>query len=281
MLKRIVTVIICLCLLAGCTVKVTEAERESGITESNTSDPTETTTIPPAKAVADINSLSAQKVVWGAGNTENHQPSTEPKTLSEKYSALDALWLTGEDKEVLLTFDEGYENGFTPAILDVLKEKNVKAVFFVTYDFARDNNDLIRRMIDEGHTVGNHSYHHYSMDELDASTAEEEVMYLHRYIEENFDYTMSYFRFPKGEFSEQNLALLQRLNYKSVFWSFAYADWEVDNQPDENAAFTKICESTHPGEIILLHAVSKTNSEILGRVIDDIRQQGYEFKSDF
>ena len=104
--------------------------------------------------------------------------------------------------------------------------------------------------------------------------------YLHNYIEEEFGYTMSYFRFPKGEFSEQSLGIVNNLGYKSVFWSYAYADWDVDKQPEESKAFTNICESTHPGEIILLHAVSQTNANILGKVIDDIRQQGYTFVTD-
>ena len=182
-----------------------------------------------------------------------------------------------DEKSICLTFDEGYENGYTPQILDVLKEKNVQAIFFVTYDFAKDNPDLIRRMIDEGHIVGNHSYRHYTMDEVSDEVAREEVTYLHDYMEKEYGYTMSYFRFPKGEFSERALGIVNDLGYKSVFWSFAYADWDVDKQPDETKAFTDICESTHPGEIILLHAVSKTNADILGKVIDDIVQQGYTF----
>ena len=156
----------------------------------------------------------------------------------------------------------------------------MKAIFFVTYDFVKDNPALVQRMIDEGHVVGNHSYHHYSMDELDVSTAKEEVTFLHDYMEENYNYTMSYFRFPKGEFSEQSLGILQDLNYKSVFWSYAYADWDTQNQPEETKSFTDLCESTHPGEILLLHAVSEVNANILGKVIDDIRQQGYTFTTE-
>ena len=149
-----------------------------------------------------------------------------------------------------------------------------------TIDFARDNPELIKRMIKEGHTVGNHSYHHYSMDELDTATAKEEITFLHRYMQDNFNYTMSYFRFPKGEFSEKSLAIAQSLGYTSVFWSFAYADWNPDSQMQPDKALAKICESTHSGEIMLLHAVSKTNADILGKVIDDVRSQGYNFTTD-
>ena len=111
----------------------------------------------------------------------------------------------------------------------------------------------------------------------DARLPEFLAMTAHDYVEENFGYAMGYFRFPEGVFSEQTLAVAAKLGYRSVFWSFAYADWDVDNPPDESEAFERITSSTHEGEIMLLHAVSKTNADILPRVIDDIRNQGYEF----
>jgi len=272
----------CAALLAGCTPRlngtgVLGESTSATVTESTAVTDTTSTTSPTAKAVAGSEDLSAEKVVWGPGRAENHAVPDEPKTLQEKYASLGAKWLLEDEGKVLLTFDEGYENGFTPQILDTLKEKNVKAVFFVTYDFARDNGELVQRMIDEGHIVGNHSYHHYSMDELDTETAKEEVTFLHEYIKENFNYEMKYFRFPKGEFSEKTLGILRELGYESIFWSFAYADWDVNEQPEATAAFTGICEHTHPGAILLLHAVSQTNADILGKVIDDVRQQGYAF----
>ena len=246
-------------------------------TATTTESTTDESTTPTAEAVASVEAMSTKKVVWGFGNIENHKQPTEPLQLQTNYADLGAKWLLDGKKMICLTFDEGYENGYTPAILDTLKEKNVKAIFFVTYDFAKDNPDLIERMIKEGHVVGNHSYHHYSMDELDVPTAKEEVRFLHDYIRQNYNYTMSYFRFPKGEFSEQSLGILRDLGYKSVFWSFAYADWDTSNQPDETQALKNICDSTHPGEILLLHAVSKTNADILGKVIDEVRFQGYTF----
>lgn len=246
-------------------------------TADTTENTTDGSTTPTAEAVASVESMSTKKVVWGFGKIENHKQPTEPMQLQSNYYDLGARWLLDGEKSICLTFDEGYENGYTPAILDVLKEKNVKAIFFVTYDFAKDNPDLIRRMIKEGHVVGNHSYHHYSMDELDVPTAKEEVRFLHDYIKQNYNYTMSYFRFPKGEFSEQSLGILRDLGYTGVFWSFAYADWDVNSQPDETQALQNICDSTHPGEILLLHAVSKTNAAILGSAIDQIRAQGYNF----
>ncbi len=271
----------CLLCLSGCrTYNNAEIYTES-IKDETLTIPETLTTEPTVQPVAGLESLSVKKVIWGPGNIENHRQPNEPLALNEKYSPLGGKWLTKNEKSIVLTFDEGYENGFTPSILDTLKEKQVKAVFFVTYDFARDNNSLIRRMIDEGHIVGNHSYHHYSMDELDTDSAKEEISYLHDYIKNEFNYTMRYFRFPKGEFSEKSLAIAQSLGYESIFWSFAYADWDTDAQAQPDKAFAKICESTHPGEIMLLHAVSKTNAEILAKVIDDVRQQGYSFTVDF
>ena len=281
-MKKIFLSFLCFTLLCGCT-----AAAESDNTTSNNSGGVSTTitttdefTTPTAEAVAGVESMSTKKIVWGFGSIENHQQPAEPVKLQSNYFDLEARWLLSEENQVCLTFDEGYENGFTPSILDTLKEKNVKAIFFVTYDFAQSNPQLIDRMIKEGHVVANHSYHHYTMDELDVSTAKEEVMFLHDYIKDNYDYTMSYFRFPKGEFSEQSLGILRDLGYTSVFWSFAYADWEPENQPDETEALENILNSTHPGEIILLHAVSKTNADILGRAIDGIRKQGYKFTTD-
>jgi peptidoglycan-N-acetylmuramic acid deacetylase len=281
-LKKFLLSLLCLALLCGCTVKVDTDNTESNISETTTEEQTtdDTATEPTAEAVAGVEAMSTQKVIWGPGNIVDHKQPSEPLQLQSNYFDLEARWLLSEEKSVCLTFDEGYENGFTPSILDTLKEKNVKAIFFVTYDFAASNSALIERMIKEGHIVGNHSYHHYAMDELDVSTAKEEVRFLHDYLKEKHNYTMSYFRFPKGEFSEQSLGILRDLGYTSVFWSFAYADWEPENQPDEAEALRHITESTHPGEIILLHAVSKTNADILGDAIDDIRKQGYEFTVD-
>ena len=216
-------------------------------------------------------------MIWGPGNVIEHERPSAPVELDEKYRELDGNFILEDEKTVCLTFDEGYENGFTPKILDTLKEKNVKAIFFVTYDFAKDNPEIIKRMIDEGHTVGNHTYRHYTMDEIELSVAEEEISYLHNYMKEKHNYEMKYFRFPKGEFSEQTLYLAKTMGYKSVFWSFAYADWDTENQPSEKTALDSIMSSLHNGEIILLHAVSSANANVLPSVIDEIHKQGYNF----
>lgn len=279
--QRILLPVLCVCMLFGCAKGNTNSnENITASKKSETTTKAVETTAPTAKAVAGLDSLSTEKVVWGPGNIVEHKQPNDPLLLQKRFSNMDAQWLLNDGKKICLTFDEGYENGYTPQILDTLKEKGVKAIFFVTYDFASQNPDLVKRMIDEGHIVGNHSYRHYTMDEVSDDVAKEEVSYLHKYVKDKFGYTMSYFRFPKGEFSERSLQIVKDLGYKSVFWSFAYADWDPDNQTEENQAFTHICESTHPGAILLLHAVSKTNADILGKVIDDVKKQGYTFSTD-
>ena len=152
-------------------------------------------------------------------------------------------------------------------------------MFFLTGHYAQSQPELIQRMIDEGHILGNHSQNHPSFPDTPLEECKAEVEEIHNYVKENFDYEMSLFRFPAGEFSEQNLKLLQDMGYRSVFWSFAYRDWEVDNQPDPAQALETIVSKAHPGAIILLHSVSSTNAEVLGSVIDQLREQGYEFKA--
>lgn len=272
------SLIMCLTVFSGCTAK----DDDGAATESSSTSRAETSATNVADTTLEATNLDTQKyskekVVWGPGNITNHQRPTDPENLQAAYSSLGASFLLPDSKQICLTFDEGYENGYTGAILDTLKEKKVQAIFFVTYDFASQNPDLIKRMISEGHIVGNHTYRHYTMDEVTEEAATEEIVYLHQYIQKNYNYQMKYFRFPKGEFSEATLALAKSLGYKSVFWSFAYEDWDTENVMNPQDALKKVTESTHPGAIYLLHAVSSTNAEILGDAIDNIRQQGYTF----
>ncbi len=275
--EKIFALILSVMLLCGCARGGANADSSTLTEESRSTNVAETT----VKINNVLNeSYSTEKIVWGPGRAENHARPNDPVSLQEKYGELGAQFLMSDDKFICLTFDEGYENGFTPAILDTLKEKNVKAIFFVTYDFAKDNPELIERMIDEGHIIGNHTYRHLTMDEITLEEATEEVMFLDRYMKQNFKYRMKLFRFPKGEFSESTLALVNELGYKSIFWSFAYADWDTQNQTESSAALKEITDNLHNGEIMLLHAVSSTNAEILGDVIDSAREQGYEFTTE-
>lgn len=276
-IKKIVIPLLCVAVLTGCSAKASNDES----TTDNTTDSTQSTTNV-AQTTVDITGVntknySNQKVVWGPGRAENHARPADPVSLQKLYESSGAHFIMSDEKFICLTFDEGYENGYTPAILDTLKEKQVKAIFFVTYDFVKDNPKLIERMIDEGHIIGNHTYRHYTLDEVSDEEATEEIVFLDNYMKENFKYRMTLFRFPKGEFSEKTLALADSLGYQSIFWSFAYADWDTQNPGNKDEAYKTIIDNTHNGEIMLLHAVSATNAEILGDVIDEVRKQGYEF----
>jgi delta-lactam-biosynthetic de-N-acetylase len=190
-----------------------------------------------------------------------------------------ALFLGEGEDTIYLTFDEGYEYGLTGSILDTLQEKDVKAVFFVTEHYAKSQPELVQRIIDEGHVLGNHSASHPSagLVSLSKTEQENEVMENHNYVLEQFGYSMYLFRYPAGRFSEQSLAIVNNCNYKSVFWSFAYVDYDVENQPDPAESLAKLEERLHPGAIYLLHAESETNASILGELIDYAREQGYSF----
>jgi peptidoglycan-N-acetylmuramic acid deacetylase len=238
------------------------------------------TTLEASGVRLDIKDYSSEPITWGPGNIKDHKRPTDPENLQNKFAELNAQWLLPQEKTICLTFDEGYENGFTAQILDTLAQKNIKAIFFCTYDYVKDNPTLVSRMINEGHIVGNHSYRHLNMTQVDLETASDEITMMHDYMAQMFQYEMKYFRFPEGAFSEQTIALAADLGYRSVFWSFAYADWDKDKQPNEKEAYDRIISSTHDGEIMLLHAVSSTNADILGAVIDDIQNQGYTFTTE-
>ncbi len=223
-----------------------------------------------------IGTLDGTKLGWGPGTNKDERGRPYGAIqYQEKYGKYNAHYIAPDSQNIYLTFDEGYENGYTEKILDALKEKDAHAVFFVTLPYVKQNTALVQRMIDEGHIVGNHSDKHLSYPDLSLEDARGDVLRLHDYMKENFNYEMTLFRFPMGEFCEKDLALLQSMGYKTVFWSFAYRDWEVDKQMGAQAAFQKATENLHSGEIMLLHAVSKDNAEILPRLIDYIRAEGY------
>ena len=225
-----------------------------------------------------LENLDNTKQGWGQGRqVDSDKRPVSCTQFQNRYGKYSAIFIGDNTKKIYLTFDEGYENGYTSKILDSLKEKKVPAVFFVTYDYAKRNHDLVQRMIHEGHVVGNHSYTHPSMPTLSLSKASDEITKMHSYVKENFNYTMTLFRPPMGEFSERTLALAQSLKYKSVFWSFAYVDWNPQQQIGKDKAYKKVVSGLHNGAIYLLHAVSKDNAEILGSFIDKAKEEGYEF----
>lgn len=229
----------------------------------------------------DLNGLSTESLGWGQGvHFDELNRPVGSLNYQDKYGKYQAYFIGENNPVIYLTFDEGYEYGCSNEILDVLKEKGVKAVFFITQSYAKNNPDLVRRMIDEGHKLGNHSVTHPSQG-LPSQTIEqqkEEIMGCHNYIKDNFGYEMNLFRYPAGKFSEQSLAIVNNCNYKSLFWSFAYLDYDVNNQPNEAESLQKLVDRLHPGAIYLLHAESVTNTHILGSLIDKGREMGYSFE---
>ncbi len=229
---------------------------------------------------SEIENLSGKCIGWGMRRNPPEPPEFTPeqKAVMDKYGC---IYKGADDKKYLyLTFDEGYENGQTGKILDVLKEKGVKAAFFITGDYFKREGELVERMVKEGHSVGNHTMHHPSLPEVkDVEKLEEEVLSLDRAFYEAYGEHMRYLRPPKGEYSEKTLATTKRLGYVNVFWSFAYADWDQKKSRGADYAYNKTMENLHSGCVLLLHAVSKDNADALGQIIDGARSEGYEFLS--
>ena len=185
-----------------------------------------------------------------------------------------------QNKYLYLTFDEGYENGYTDKILDVLKENQVKAAFFITGDYLKTSPQIVKRIIAEGHILGNHTQTHPSLPKLANETKiQNELKNLEEKIYSEYGYKMKYFRPPMGEYSQFSLKCISGLGYTTVMWSFAYDDWNVNKQKGIEYAKDMIISNLHPGSIMLLHAVSKDNANVLDYVIKEARNQGYEFKS--
>ena len=224
--------------------------------------------------------LSNKKIGWGIKRNDKHeQPDVgkENRKILEEYGGI--CLGNSESKNIYLTFDEGYEAGYTEQILEVLKNNDVKATFFITAHYLNTQESLVKRMIDEGHIVGNHTVNHKSMPDLTQEEIKKEVIELHQAMYEKFNYDMKYIRPPKGEFSERTLNVINNLGYKTVMWSFAYGDWNEDKQPDEQKSLQKILNNLHNGEIMLLHGNSKTNTNILDSMIKEAKNMGYEFRS--
>lgn len=208
-----------------------------------------------------------------------HQISVDSQAFFESkgYNAV-TYDMKSTDKVLYLTFDCGYENGYTFKVLDTLKEKNVSAAFFCTLDHIEAEPELISRMIKEGHIVGNHSTNHPNFSKISRTKMAEEIAECDNYLRRNFGYTSPYFRFPEGAYNESALDLVASLGYKSVFWSLAYSDWDTSKQKGAQYAFDTVTARLHPGAIILLHSVSKDNAEALGDIVDYALSQGYVFK---
>ena len=273
-MKKFLTIIsVCILLLTGCSAKDNPFQKEISL------EPTRPVNAVMADVQEDYNALSNTMYGWGLKKNVNAPPEI-PQNIKNIMETYHGMYLDSVPRSLYLTFDEGYENGYTAKILDVLKENNVKAAFFVTGPYLEKEEELVRRMIDEGHIVGNHTVHHPSMPQLESTDkVKEEITSLHNLCKEKYGIEMKYFRPPRGEYSERTLKITNDLGYTNVFWSFAYKDWDVKNQKGTENAYKQIKDGVHDGAVLLLHAVSEDNANVLDKIIKDLKSEGYRFKS--
>ena len=234
-----------------------------------------------AKVAEDLAIDTSADGNWGLSfQQEGQAPVTN--VTAEFLSQYDGYYMgDSSEKNLYLTFDAGYENGYTAGILDVLKKHDVKAAFFLVGNYLKTSPELVKRMVSEGHTVGNHTYSHPDMSAI--STEDAFRKELSKLEEEYKSVTgkemLKYYRPPQGKYSEANLKMAKDLGYRTIFWSLAYVDWYESDQPTKEEAFNKLIPRVHPGAIVLLHSTSKTNAEILDELLIKWENMGYKFKS--
>ena len=269
--------LICLCVIfilsSFCACKDTVPQNASSV---NTDAQIPTATLHPEQTYS---SLDNKGIAWGLKKNKDAKPDV-PKSITNTLDAFGAVYIGTQEKTLYLTFDEGYENGYSSQILDVLKQTQTPAAFFITGDYLKNESELVKRMVDEGHIVGNHTKNHPSMPSV--SSAKELAKEIVTLDDDFFALTgkhMQYIRPPKGEFSERTLAISKDLGYKTVLWSFAYADWERGKVNGAQYAYDRVMPYLHDGAILLLHAVAKDNADALYQIITDARAKGYTFKS--
>ncbi len=232
-------------------------------------------------AMTQLINPAVQTGAWGLSFQAQGQAPTGPAG-SRELSRYDAAYIGDQTQKVLyLTFDSGYENGSTEKILDVLKKHNATAAFFLVGNYIEKNGDLVRRMVDEGHIVGNHTMRHLDMSKLSAKEAfAKELQDLEVLFKQTTGKDLpKYYRPPQGIYSQENLQMAKDLGYKTVFWSLAYVDWKNDAQPTKQEAFDKLLPRIHNGAVVLLHSTSATNAEILDELLTKWEDAGYRFAS--
>lgn len=218
---------------------------------------------------------------WGFNKGKNEQPAEAGKPFDDLLARHGAFYKGDTTKkDIYLTFDNGYENGYTGKFLDVLKKEQVPGAFFITGHYLKTAPELVKRMAEEGHIIGNHSWHHPDMTRVSMKRFKEELQKVKDETEKLTGVkTMNYLRPPRGIFSEKTLALANEEGYTHVFWSLAFKDWNTDQQKGAQYSYDNIMKQIHPGCILLLHTVSKDNADALEKVIQDLKKQGYTFKS--
>lgn len=226
-------------------------------------------------------SPSNSAIHWGFKKGGNGKPAEAGKTLDDLLEKYGAVYKGDPNKkDIYLTFDNGYENGYTAKVLDVLKKEQVPAAFFITGHYLESEPELVKRMAKEGHIIGNHSWFHPDLTQVSDERLKSELEKVRAETEKlTGQKQMAYLRPPRGIFSERTLELAKQQGYTHVFWSLAFIDWHVDQQKGWKYSYDSIMKQIHPGAILLLHTVSKDNAEALEKVIKDLKKQGYQFKS--
>ncbi len=225
-------------------------------------------------------SMEGQSDNWGLGFGESGSQPTG-NVSAEELKQYDAFYIGAPNEKVLyLTFDCGYENGNTEPILAALKKHNAPATFFVVGHFLESAPELVKKMVAEGHTVGNHTYHHPDMSSIaDLTSFQKEMDDVANLFKEVTGEEISpYYRPPQGKYNVENMKMAQQLGYHTIFWSLAYVDWNADAQPTKEEAFDKLIPRVHPGAVVLLHNTSKTNGEILDELLTKWEEMGYTFR---
>ena len=226
-------------------------------------------------------SASVQSASWGLSFQEEGKRPAGNATIDD-LKQYNAYYASDTDEKILyLTFDAGYENGNTPAILEALKKHQAPAVFFAVGNFIKDNPDLIKRMITEGHIVGNHTMTHPDMSQISSMESfQKELEGVEELYTSVTDEPMTkFYRPPRGVYSTENLSMAKELGYSTFFWSLAYVDWIQEQQPSKEEAFQKLIPRIHPGAIVLLHNTSSTNAAILDELLTKWEEMGYQFHS--
>lgn len=227
----------------------------------------------------EVAQVSVDTANWGLGFFKDGEAPTANATPDE-LKQYNAYYMGDPTKKVIyLTFDAGFENGNMPAILDALKKHKVHATFFLVSNFMKTSPDLVKRMIAEGQTIGNHTYSHPDMSKISTMESFEKEIKSNEDLYEQItgQKMVKYYRPPQGKYSTENLKMAQQMGYKTFFWSLAYVDWYVDKQPTKEQAFDKLLKRIHPGAIVLLHSTSKTNGEILDELLSKWEDMGYSF----
>ena len=234
----------------------------------------------PPDQVLSSRTISSESENWGLGFGAEGQKPTGNASIQEM-KQYDAYYMAeGDEKVLYLTFDCGYENGNAAPILDALKKHNAPATFFVVGHFLESAPDIVKRMVEDGHTVGNHTYHHYDMSKISDQTSFQKEMndVSDKFREITGTELAMYYRPPQGKYSTANLQMAKDMGYSTFFWSLAYVDWDQDAQPSHEEALKKLMGRVHPGAIVLLHSTSKTNGEILDEVLTKWEEMGYTFR---